>query len=87
MPNPVRLFLVLLLGACAMFGTCASLVTAVLLCATVFSAIRTCTSFADCTEATLASALFLGALASGVALILLALRALTRLTPKAELES
>ena len=87
MPQPVRLILVLLLGACAMLATSASLVTALLLCMTVSSAITTCSSFSDCTEATLTSTLFLGALASAVALILLTLRALTQLTPDAEVES
>lgn len=82
MPQPVRLILVLLLGACAMLGTWTSLVIAVMLGVTMFTAVTTCSSFADCTEATLASALFLGALASGVALILLILRALARLSPE-----
>lgn len=65
-----------------MLGTWTSLVIAVMLCVTVFTAVTTCSSFSDCSEATLASALFLGALASGVALILVILRALTRLSPE-----
>jgi hypothetical protein len=78
----MRLTLILALGACAMLGTCASLVIAVMLCVTVFSAVTTCSSLSDCAEATLASALFLGALASAVAFIVLTLRTLSRLSPE-----